>query len=95
MSLKVERCGTGEPLVLLHGWGLHSLVWDCTAPPLARAYTVIRIDRLIFVSTTPRFTRRADERDGDWPHGLARPAVERFAALLESDYEATVRETGS
>ena len=141
MSLKLEIDGSGPPLVLLHGWGLNSRVWDSIVPALAREFTVMRIDlpghgaspwppefhdigslaavlapalparcsllgwslggmaaldlaltlrgrveRLVLVSTTPRFMR-AD----DWPHGLPAAAVEDFAALLETDYEATVR----
>jgi pimeloyl-[acyl-carrier protein] methyl ester esterase len=46
-----------------------------------------RIERLVLVSTTPRFLRNSD-----WPHGLPADAVENFATLLEKDYEATVRE---
>jgi pimeloyl-[acyl-carrier protein] methyl ester esterase len=142
MSLRVVSSGAGETLVLLHGWGLNSLVWDSIVPRLAREFTVVRIDlpghgasswppefhdieslaaailpalparcsllgwslggvaaidlalahtgridRLVLVSTTPRFIR-----SDDWPHGLPAPAVEQFAVLLESDYEATVRE---
>jgi pimeloyl-[acyl-carrier protein] methyl ester esterase len=142
MSLKVEIDGSGPPLVLLHGWGLNSSVWDSIVPALARDFMVMRIDlpghgaspwppefhdigslakalapalpsrcsllgwslggmaaldlaltlagraeRLVLVSTTPRFMRAAD-----WPHGLPAEAVESFAALLETDYEATVRE---
>ena len=50
-----------------------------------------RIDRLVLVSSTPRFVRDEDCA-ATWVHGLPLPALERFAALLESDYEATVRE---
>ena len=147
MSLHVEDSGAGEPLVLLHGWGLNSRVWDSVIPTLARNFTVIRIDlpghgasswppgfhdlaslaavlapalpsrysllgwslggvaaietalrqteridHLVLVSTTPRFLRMEGAGADDWPHGLAVAAVERFATLLETDYEATVRE---
>jgi pimeloyl-[acyl-carrier protein] methyl ester esterase len=142
MSLKVETVGSGPALVLLHGWGLNSLVWDSILPRLMSDFTVIRIDlpghgasswppefhdaeslaaalaphrparctllgwslggvaaielalserarieQLILVSTTPKFMA-----GDDWEHGLPAPAVERFASLLETDYEATVRE---
>lgn len=142
MTLGMQTSGSGPHLVLLHGWGLNSLVWDSILPRLTRDFTVIRIDlpghgasswppefhdaeslaaaiapqlpascallgwslggmaaielaltertrieQLILVSTTPKFMA-AD----DWEHGLPAPAVERFASLLETDYEATVRE---
>ena len=145
MSLKVESCGSGPALVLLHGWGLNSLVWDNVIPDLARNFAVTRIDlpghggsswppvfhdlpslatrlaavlpprcslvgwslggmaaielaltlrqridRLVLVSSTPRFVR--DETDvATWSHGLTMPALQHFATLLESDYEATLR----
>ena len=146
MSLGIDSSGRGAPLVLLHGWGLNSLVWDGVLPELARAFTVIRIDlpghgaspwppefhdlpslaaalavalparcsllgwslggiaaielaltlgqridRLVLVSSTPRFVCDEDSV-ATWVHGLPLPALERFATLLESDYEATVRE---
>ena len=146
MSLRRSRVAArGAPLVLLHGWGLNSLVWDSIVPAaraqlhraphrsartrrelvaarvsrsasrwlqrllpalpatLVAAWLVAwrdgstsnwpwrhagAIDRLVLVSTTPRFMR-----DDDWPHGLAclRPSSD-LRRLLESDYEATVRE---
>ncbi len=145
MSLKVESHGSGAALVLLHGWGLNSLVWDSVLPELTRTFAVTRVDlpghggspwppefhdlpalasaiaavlpprcsllgwslggiaalqialtlrqrvdRLVLVSSTPRFVR--DEGAAKWPHGLPLPALEHFAALLEADYESTVRE---
>jgi pimeloyl-[acyl-carrier protein] methyl ester esterase len=142
MTLGIQISGSGPHLVLLHGWGLNSLVWDSILPRLTRDFTVTRIDlpghgasswppefhdagslaavlapqlpascallgwslggmaaielalagrarieQLILVSTTPKFTA-AD----DWEYGLPAPAVDRFAALLETDYESTVRE---
>jgi pimeloyl-[acyl-carrier protein] methyl ester esterase len=66
----------------LLGWSLGGMV----ALELALTLTG-RVERLALVATTPRFTQSED-----WPHGLPASAVERFAALLESDYEATVRE---
>jgi pimeloyl-[acyl-carrier protein] methyl ester esterase len=142
MSLRIETSGSGPALVLLHGWGLNSLIWESILPLLTDAFTVVRIDlpghgasswppgfhdaeslaallaphvppgcallgwslggvaaielalagrarigQLILVSTTPKFVA-----SDDWEHGLAAPAVERFASLLETDYESTVRE---
>lgn len=36
MSLHVETHGSGEPLLLLHGWGMHGGVWDAILPALAQ-----------------------------------------------------------
>lgn len=43
-ALHIEEQGAGRPLVLLHGWGLHSGVWDEVAAELARRYRVLRVD---------------------------------------------------
>jgi pimeloyl-[acyl-carrier protein] methyl ester esterase len=44
MSLHVERAGSGPPVVLLHGWGLHGGIWKDLAATLARQFTVITVD---------------------------------------------------
>lgn len=36
--------GSGEPLILLHGWPQHSLMWHTVAPILAEHFTVIAPD---------------------------------------------------
>lgn len=36
--------GSGEPLLLLHGWPQHSLMWHAIAPILAEQFTVITPD---------------------------------------------------
>jgi pimeloyl-ACP methyl ester carboxylesterase len=38
------RAGQGEPLLLLHGWPQHSLMWQKIMPALAQQYTVIAPD---------------------------------------------------
>ena len=43
-QLNVQTCGHGFPLVLLHGWGLHSEVWQPWAEFLAKHYQLIMID---------------------------------------------------
>lgn len=42
--LHVEMQGRGPDMVLLHGWGLHSGVWDEVVPSLAKTYRVWRVD---------------------------------------------------
>ncbi len=46
MSLYVERCGNpdGPSLVLLHGWGMHSGVWNTLLPLLDQQFDLYLID---------------------------------------------------
>ncbi len=44
MSVHVESVGQGPPLVLLHGWALHSGLWGPLLPHLARRYRVHAVD---------------------------------------------------
>ncbi|MFD8752001.1 alpha/beta fold hydrolase [Kitasatospora sp. NPDC059577] len=42
--LWAERAGSGSPVVLLHGAGMDSRLWDAVLPELARHHDVIRYD---------------------------------------------------
>ncbi|BCK88554.1 pimeloyl-[acyl-carrier protein] methyl ester esterase [Sideroxyarcus emersonii] len=44
MSLHVEVTGQGEPLVMLHGWGMHGGVWSDAVARLAQAFEVHNVD---------------------------------------------------
>jgi pimeloyl-[acyl-carrier protein] methyl ester esterase len=44
MTLHVSTAGEGPLLVLLHGWGLNSRVWDPVLPRLNRQFTTACID---------------------------------------------------
>jgi pimeloyl-[acyl-carrier protein] methyl ester esterase len=44
MRLHVESEGSGRPLVLLHGWGMHGGVWDHVARQLAPHFRVHCVD---------------------------------------------------
>jgi pimeloyl-[acyl-carrier protein] methyl ester esterase len=44
MKLHTRQIGSGPPLVLLHGWGLNSGIWNGTVPALAERYRCIAID---------------------------------------------------
>lgn len=44
MSLHVEVTGHGEPLVMLHGWGMHGGIWADTAARLAQDFAVSSVD---------------------------------------------------
>ena len=43
-ALSVESSGHGPPLVLLHGWAMHSGIWGSVAPHLARTHRVHAVD---------------------------------------------------
>ena len=44
MTLYTETAGNGPDLVLIHGWGLHSGIWDGFAPLLETSFRVTRVD---------------------------------------------------
>lgn len=44
MSLHVETQGNGPDLVLVHGWGVNSGVWQAVLPALAQQYRVSCVD---------------------------------------------------
>jgi pimeloyl-[acyl-carrier protein] methyl ester esterase len=44
MSLHVESIGSGEPLLLIHGWGMHGGVWADVAQKLAADLRVHSVD---------------------------------------------------
>ena len=41
VTIHYRRAGSGPPLVLLHGWPQHSLMWHASAPRLAERFTVL------------------------------------------------------
>jgi pimeloyl-[acyl-carrier protein] methyl ester esterase len=44
MSLHVEVAGCGEPLVMLHGWGMHGGVWHEVVADLAESFELHVVD---------------------------------------------------
>jgi pimeloyl-[acyl-carrier protein] methyl ester esterase len=44
MKLHAATSGVGPPLVLVHGWGLHSGIWPPLLPALERRFRVTAID---------------------------------------------------
>ena len=43
-NIYLEVVGTGKPLVLIHGWGWHSGIWQPLIPQLAERYQLFLID---------------------------------------------------
>ena len=43
-ALHVNSTGNGEPLVMLHGWGMHGGIWGSAAEQLAQHYRVHCVD---------------------------------------------------
>ena len=44
MNLHVESLGAGSPILLLHGWGMHSGLWSQIAEQLAQSHRVHLVD---------------------------------------------------
>jgi pimeloyl-[acyl-carrier protein] methyl ester esterase len=44
MSLHVETVGSGDDVVLIHGWGMHGGVWSDVRDALAAHYRVHVVD---------------------------------------------------
>ena len=44
MSLHSKNYGSGKPLVMLHGWGMHGGIWGSVVPQLAQDFRVHCVD---------------------------------------------------
>jgi len=53
VSIHIDIEGSGPPVVLIHGWGLHGGVWARTAKALAHTHTVLRVDLPGFGASAP------------------------------------------
>ena len=49
MSLHVDSYGSGAPLLLIHGWGMHGGMWGGIAERLAEHFRVLAVDLLMVV----------------------------------------------
>jgi pimeloyl-[acyl-carrier protein] methyl ester esterase len=74
MNLHVESIGSGEPLLLIHGWGMHGGVWTDVAQRLAQDFHVISVDLPGFGASTPLPQTNLD--------GLVQALSDQFAAPL-------------
>jgi pimeloyl-[acyl-carrier protein] methyl ester esterase len=52
MSLHIESQGSGKPLLLIHGWGMHSGMWAQVAAQLAQSHRVHSVDLPGYGSST-------------------------------------------
>jgi len=44
VAMHVESHGSGTPLVLIHGWGMHGGIWDSVVPQLTQHFRVHWVD---------------------------------------------------
>ena len=44
MSISVTCCGTGTPIVVLHGWGMNSNIWQPVVPALSEHFQLYCVD---------------------------------------------------
>ena len=141
-TLYTHTAGAGPDVVLVHGWGMHSGVWEDVAESLVDHYRITvldlpghgysrrgsevghalddwakaviaatparaawvgwslggliaqqvaltdpaRVRQLALVNSTPCFIQRPD-----WPQGIARSVLQRFAEELREDYRAVLK----
>lgn len=43
-TLHIKKIGSGYPLILLHGWGWNSRIWEPLIPQLAESYQLFLVD---------------------------------------------------
>ncbi len=60
MSLHVETQGSGDPLLLIHGWGMHGGVWEEVAHKLAADFQVFSVDLPGYGFSVGRDSSRCD-----------------------------------
>jgi pimeloyl-ACP methyl ester carboxylesterase len=72
----VEQAGTGEPVVLLHGFGASAYSWRKVMPALAQAHRVVAIDLNGF-----GYTQRPRSRESYTREGQAKLVLETMDAL--------------
>ncbi len=87
MSLHVETTGSGDPLLLVHGWGMHGGVWGDVAQKLAADFQVHCVDLPGYGYA--RVSKAAQEKFADIITGflLKRPVIRRVFVLIDSRHE--------
>ena len=81
MSLHVETQGSGSPLLLIHGWGMHGGMWGQVATQLARNFEVHSVD-LPGHGFSPLPSRTDRNGDDGFLDEIVAQLSERFTAPL-------------
>lgn len=93
MSLHVETLGSGEPLLLIHGWGMHGGVWAETAERLARDFRVHVVD--LPGHGESKGQRTADSRqNAGWGECGAQPILRDIVDQLAVQFTAPLSVCG-
>lgn len=74
MSLHVETTGSGDPLLLVHGWGMHGGVWGDVAQKLAADFQVHCVDLPGYGHSAKGEGRGEEAREGERGKGDTHPA---------------------
>ncbi len=82
MSLHVESIGSGEPLLLIHGWGMHGGVWDDVARKLSANFRVHSVDLPGYGYSAGRDSSRLGDNVGMNPELQIDVIVDRLAMQL-------------
>ncbi|ATZ72979.1 pimeloyl-[acyl-carrier protein] methyl ester esterase [Idiomarina sp. X4] len=79
MSLSIQCHGAGTPLVVIHGWGMNSNIWQPIIPSLSEKYTVYCVDLPGFGDSSWSF--EASVSLDDLVDALAPALPERFHVM--------------
>lgn len=98
-QLAIQMLGKGPPLVLLHGWGFDSQIWETLIPDLSESYQIFLVDlpgfgrsptmsweifKQVLLAALPRqFMVMGWSLGGLFATKLAREAPERIYQLIQ------------
>ena len=89
MSLHIESLGSGKPLVMLHGWGMHGGIWGGAVEQLAQRHRVHCVDLPGYgYSTSPSPRGRGGERS----EGAG--ALDAIVSVLSAHFDEPVTVCG-
>lgn len=86
MNLHVDRYGSGPPLLLIHGWGMHGGMWNGIAHSLAERFTVHVVDLPGHGLSVKGEEGREEAKEGGGGKGDAHPAPVARPSLLPSPF---------
>ncbi len=94
MSLHVDVTGSGEPLVMLHGWGMHGGIWGSAVEQLAQRHRVHCVDLPGYgYSTSPAPSGRAKRGvGGERSEGSG--ALDAIVSVLSAHFDEPVTVCG-